>query len=500
MPQDAVEPLHDYQYPPANDAGWPESQLGSEASVFATASATELGMLVEAPCRALDVEYKSWRNLSHAEDRAELARDIAALANHGGGHVVFGFHEGTLEAEDNHPFWTGCTTEQIAAIVRDYLDPPMRCEVTTLRSKLGNLHPVVRVPGHGPVPVCVRRDGPMVGAERLIQRGAYYTRKYGAAVHGKCIAVPRPESGRIELPQEWVPLIRRCVRQDREGLLALIDAAIEGRNKDLTLTEQLAAWHSAAHTAFLALVPLSPVAEGLKQRHYTLSYGFELVGREMLEHVQLPELLRRAVFEQRPMFRDVLNMFDAPYRRAVQARFGVDAATGDAETEFLEVAWLRDRPPTETADFWRFSPRGLATIVRDYAEDRILDNRRLDMQPGAWFSPNVLAQELCELVCHARAMMRFFAGARRVCFRCEWRGLAGRELFDPESNWVRRGRAVDDQRIVTLQAPSAKLTDGWPDLVAELMAPVLRAFDPDLALGADWVRTQARRWQVNGTE
>jgi len=30
--------------------------------------------------------------------------------------------------------------------------------------------------------------------------------------------------------------------------------------------------------------------------------------------------------------------------------------------------------------------------------------------------------------------------------------------------------------------------------VATLIAPVLRAFEPDLVLGADWVRAQAPRW------
>jgi hypothetical protein len=120
------------------------------------------------------------------------------------------------------------------------------------------------------------------------------------------------------------------------------------------------------------------------------------------------------------------------------------------------------------------------------------------MRPGSWFSPNVLAQEIASLICHARSLTRFFAAVRRVHFRCEWWGLAGRELFDPHVNWAHRDAAVDDHRIVTLQAPAASLAQPWPELVAQIMAPVLRAFEPDLALGGDWVRSQMARWAQSG--
>jgi hypothetical protein len=497
MPPDSLATLSDLDVQSAGDVDTPAPTSASESCVFAAATPSDIQTLVDVPCRTLDVEYKSWRNLKHQEDRAELARDIAALANHGGGHIVFGFHEGSLAPEDNHPFWTNCTGEQVTTIVRAYLDPPVHCEVATLRSAIGNLHPVIRVSGHGAVPICSRQDGPLVGNARLLERGAYYVRRH-AATQSKSIGVLRPESGRIELPHEWAPLIRRCVRQDRETLLAMIDASIEGRNQAPALGRRLETWHDAAHAAFLALVPRSPLADVLGRRHYALSYGFELIGQEMLEHAQLPELLRRAVFELQPMFHGVLNMFDPPYRRAVQPRFAVDAATGDGETDFLEVAWLRDRPPTETADFWRVSPRGFATIVRDYTEDRAQTNRTSETPPGTRFSPNLLAQEIAELICHARAMQRFFSGVRRVWFHCEWWGLAGRELFDPDNGWANRRPAIDDHRLVTLQMPAASLTQAWPEAVARIIAPVLRAFEPDLALGPDWVRAESAHWANNG--
>jgi hypothetical protein len=276
--------------------------------------------------------------------------------------------------------------------------------------------------------------------------------------------------------------------------MGVLEAAIEGRTTAPDPVQRLLAWHRAARAAFLALTPRSPFAESLAKRHYALSYGFDLIRPEMLEHAQLAERLRRTVFDVQAQFRSGWNMFDPPYRRGVQARFVLDPASGDEETDFLETAWLRARNPGETADFWRVSPRGLATIIRGYAEDMTQPEPMPRVRPGACLSPDVLTQEIAELVCHARTFARMFGGVRRVTFRCEWWGLGGRELFDPDSRWPHRGPALGDHRIATLQVPLARLAEAWPEVVAQLIAPVLRAVEPNLFLDAEWVRNQAPRW------
>ena len=480
---------------PANDVAPPDvAPSGAEEAIFLSAAPSDIQDLIESPCRSLDVEYKSWRNLDHAEDRAELARDISALANHGGGFVVFGFNDLTLSPDDTDPFRTNCTIDRVTSIVQTYLDPPVRCEVSTPISSAGVVHPVIRVAGHGPTPVCIRQDGPPGGCVKLVERGAFYVRKPGPVMAGWSIGALCPQSSKIEVPQDWGPLIRRCVRRDREALIGMLEATIEGRTSEPEPAQRLLTWHRAARIAFLALTPRSPVAETLAKRHYALSYGFDLIRPEMLEHAQLAERLRRAVFDVQSQFRSGWNMFDPPYRRGVQARFVLDPTTGDEETDFLETAWLRAREPGETADFWRVSPRGLATIIRGYVEDMVQPDIEPPVRPGTCLSPDVLTQEIAELVCHARAFARMFGGVRRVTFRCEWWGLTGRELFDPESRWPHRGPALGDHRVAILQVPLARLMEAWPEVVASLIAPVLRAVEPNLVLDAAWVRTQAPRW------
>lgn len=480
---------------PANDVEpLDTSPPTPEDLVFQAAAPTDLQDLVDTPCRSLDVEYKSWRNLDHAEDRAELARDIAALANHGGGYVVFGFNEQTLLPDDTDPYRVNCTQDRVNTIIQAYLDPPVRSEVLLPLSSEGVSHPVIRVASHGAVPVCIRQDGPVVGGARLVERGAYYIRKHGPALTGLAIGVPASLSSRVEYPADWAPLIRRCVRRDRETLLGMLESTILGRSATPDPVQRLLAWHKAARSAFMALTPRSPMAESLAKRHYALSYGFDLIRPEMLEHAQLAERLRRTVFDVQTQFRSGWNMFDPPYRRNVQARFVLDPATGDEETDFLETAWLRARNPDHTADFWRVSPRGLATIIRGYAEDVPQPNAQPPIKPGTCLSPDVLTQEVAELVFHARAFSRLFAGVRVVTFRCEWWGLADRELFDPDSRWPHKGPALGDHRVATLQVPLPRLVEAWPEVISFLIAPVLRAIEPNLVLDAEWVRNQAPRW------
>ena len=74
---------------------------------------SELQELVDAPNETLAVEYKSWLDLNENASRADLARHIAALANHGGGHISFGF--------DDQMQYSGPTTYTGFTIDRDLI-------------------------------------------------------------------------------------------------------------------------------------------------------------------------------------------------------------------------------------------------------------------------------------------------------------------------------------------------------------------------------------------
>ena len=56
---------------------------------MADQNAELVGLLGE-PREAADIEVKEWLDLASNEHRASLAKEIIALANHGGGFVLIG--------------------------------------------------------------------------------------------------------------------------------------------------------------------------------------------------------------------------------------------------------------------------------------------------------------------------------------------------------------------------------------------------------------------------
>jgi hypothetical protein len=122
-------------------------------------------------------------------------------------------------------------------------------------------------------------------------------------------------------------------------------------------------------------------------------------------------------------------------------------------------------------------------------------NQQQSLRPGTWFSPNMMVRALAEIIRHTRAISERFDSATAVTFRCEWRGLEGRFLHHPLAIWRTRTPARTDSRIVTGSWPITSLAGNWPEIVAELGAPVIRLFTSDFVLTDQWVRGQTANWR-----
>jgi hypothetical protein len=187
--------------------------------------ADDLTDLVDNPSETLAVEYKSGFDLSDPRSKANFARHVAALSNHGGGYLVFGFNDDLTRAAQTE--FPALDRDTVAGIVKSYLDPPLQCDVRVVIARSGARHTIVVVPSHGSVPVYARRDGPQdtKGRPQGILNGACYIRK------------PGPASESIATPSEWAPLIRRCALAERASILGVIDVAYNTPEKE--------EWHHA---------------------------------------------------------------------------------------------------------------------------------------------------------------------------------------------------------------------------------------------------------------
>jgi Putative DNA-binding domain len=439
--------------------------------------------LLDEPNETLAVEYKEWLDLSAADVRADLARHIAALANHGGGTIVLGLTDSMQFAGENPFLKPAWNRDEITSIVKKYLEPTFQCDVRLIVSSAGNTHPVIIVPPHGLSPICAKANGPLVGNKTTgIVQGVHYTRK------------PGPESAPIQTAAEWAPIIRRCAMHDRAAIFGALDAALRGIGPPrASVADALKSWHDAGHKAFLQGASAQSKRPDLARSHWQVSYAIETEDGQVLRQQDLAEILRQVYAEVQDTVRSGWNMIDPHGVLMLRPYFETDPASGLGDNDFLEFSALRADQDLMFADMWRVSTDGKVTLIRDYWEDAFPQQSNPPI--GTWISPNWMVRSLAEIVRHARAMTERFNSPTAISFRCEWHGLRDRKLHSPYVYWSRHSASRGDHKISTGSYPVTMLTNGWPEIVADLIAPLMRSFSADQVLiGPNWIRTQAPTW------
>ncbi|MFN8123399.1 MAG: ATP-binding protein [Thermoleophilia bacterium] len=161
------------------------------------------------PREDLDLELKSWLDMKDNCAKATVAKAICALANHGGGLLIFGLEEAGHDVREapGRPADLGAyTRDEINNIVLKYLEPGIHCQVEVAPRPSGGEHPIVVVPGGHRFPIRTKKDGP-TGCG--ISKNVYFIRR------------PGPRSEPPQTGQEWDDLLRRCIRNQQ------LDAASE---------------------------------------------------------------------------------------------------------------------------------------------------------------------------------------------------------------------------------------------------------------------------------
>jgi hypothetical protein len=439
----------------------------------------ELKTLVDEPREVQDVEYKSWLDLSEPGHRADFARHVAAIANYGGGHIVFGFEpKGLAPCATDAAKLAKINHDIIAGLIDSYLTPSFHCDVTIVESAAGNLHPIVTVPGHGATPVCAKRNGPDTnGQPQGIVSGSYYIRK------------PGPKSEAIRTPEEWAPLIRRCAMHERSNIVGALSAALRSAPEQ-PASDLLADWHSAADAAFLSETVAHPNAELLKRARQQFSYRVITEDSERLATNRLERVISEVNNEVRDLVTTGWSMF---YPFNGKLRWNADDALGD--DDFLELGMFEGITIANPADFWRISPLGLVTLVRDYWEDSGFIEERYGLKPGTVIDPAHIVRALAELVRHARGMAERFESASAVEFRCQWRGLTGRQPCVVAGYRSRVGHPTQrEERTLVGTYPLGDLGTQWPEVVADLASPLARTLGIEEMTTPSAIRNWASRF------
>ena len=178
----------------------------------------DLDDLINEPRETLDVEVKEWLDLTDNEHRAMIAKEIIALANHGGGFLVIGFEEradGTFQRSAGRPANLDAWSQDgIQSIIAKYADPGVQCRVHHwANSTSGEKYPIIAVPGGHRVPIRAKAGSP--DGKKLVAQRVYIRR-------------PGPASEEPKTAEEWDRFLERCLQNRQAELLEAMRSIMAG--------------------------------------------------------------------------------------------------------------------------------------------------------------------------------------------------------------------------------------------------------------------------------
>lgn len=204
---------------------------------FGDPDVRSLRRLLDYPREEMGTEVKGWLDLNSRNVRARVAKELIALANYGGGYLLFGFDEvGTgWTPSGSCPFdLKYYSQDEINNILKRHSEPVFECAVHHIQSSAGGDHVVVVVPGGHIVPIRADRCPQGSGVTE-----AYYIRR------------PGPESAPPQDAHDWEALIHRCLDNDHQRQLDGFRRILGLLQAEPSLAERIAEF-SAGRTALMS--------------------------------------------------------------------------------------------------------------------------------------------------------------------------------------------------------------------------------------------------------
>ena len=186
--------------------------------------------LLTSPGERQLVEYKSAVAFSgNMEFGLKLIRHILGMANTGGGWIVIGYDDETLQPDPKHSSEITATYDSttLSDVVNKSVHKGQQVHVTVFKEPhpiTQNQHPIIAVEGFERTPFVCRSERVASDTKRtVLQSGKVYIRRPGAA------------TSEIINPSDWEDLLKRCVAQRRgEFLSEFADLVHRMNNGDAT--------------------------------------------------------------------------------------------------------------------------------------------------------------------------------------------------------------------------------------------------------------------------
>ncbi|MBB4099378.1 AlbA family DNA-binding domain-containing protein [Sphingomonas kyeonggiensis] len=425
--------------------------------------ADRLADVLGEPREGLDVEVKNWLDLRSDEDaKAIFAKAALALANHGGGIIIFGMSEaaeGMIPAPGRPATLDGYGVDLLNGIIHNYADPAFHCAVHLRPGPDGQVYPMVVIPGGHRVPVRSKRGGPN---GKIVRDNSIYLRR------------PGPRSETPQTSQDWDALLGRCLAHRRDEMFDQIRALITGAVPAASLPtppDQLVEWIERSKARWRRLRDTLPAGAPERCPHGFMWYAFELGGsRRRLPGSQFSETLRSAEVNLSgwPPFwyptRSGIKPY--PFEGLVECWIG-----GDTEEGYSNHG-------AGFADFWRVSPEGMGFFLRGYREDDLAGGRGIPPEPGTWTEIEWPVATTAEVIFYIESLAaRMVEGPASVRLSCAYTGMDGRHLRSLTGRYLHPRVARQDVIELDATFSAEAVAPNIAEIVQPLLAPFYTAFD-----------------------
>lgn len=387
---------------------------------------------------SLELEFKRTLDLSANGGKAKLAKEICALANYGGGWIVFGRDDNGETVDELPEELVEIDQDKVNQISASYLTPAPHCTLRWIRDEDKNIDiPILRVPSHGTEPICAAKNGPDdKGKITGIKIGTFYNRSAG------------PVSAPMSSPAEWKDLIRRCVLSDKSQLLSALSVMMSQPTSKQGNDE------SVLDADFAFIVDewgkrMMEIGEKPAPAKNFVVFGFELVGAAELTIDQIKDAV------QSMPSRDLgpHHFFEAGYHGNMAPH-----VIGNAGYDGLQADITRDKDGNydEWPSLWRISESGAGVSVGIYWEDTAWIKRAVEDKSSRtwergsniWMSSQMASMDsfLSDIWSFAGTME--FQGKVRI--KIVYNGLTDRTLNTPRSSMTYSRKYVSKQETRTI--------------------------------------------------
>lgn len=414
---------------------------------------------LEAEAEDLEIEFKLQLALDSAGGKSKLAKEVCALANHGGGWIVLGRNDDGTYPDELPDELNGVSQDTVNNVCSTYLQPAPHCSTRWVKPTAASFEVfVIRVPSLQEVPICGKKNGPNGTNEQGtvgVSKGVHYIRKSG------------PRSEAIETPDQWKDVIRKCVLSDKSALLASLSTMIDqtsvkpSSDSDDTLVQEM------EYTLALWQERLAHNPRSIDPSSNYIAYGFHLVDAEQVDSKDILEavsVLTHNNFATRYFF---VPSYPEPHDARIITANSIDGVEVDT------IHWNEHAD----ASLWRISENMSGVEIKSFWEDtEFIEETFNTGEAKSWEQGEIIwiQEHVADIYAFLTTVQNFaqklkYVGAVRI--RAVVSGLAGRYLASPTpaTYYSKRYTAYQNNKVVDLIFDSSALQ---PDVISSAVAKI----------------------------